>query len=187
MGAIPRGFESLPLRQLVASDISLATSFFISLQSSSRAHSAAPRFQITTAALGCDLVLGVELRAAGIYTVAMFHVGAKSALLRRLFMPAAKKTPSACSLAPPLQIEPAALGFDLVFGADLWAAASFSATKDTSPRTSYRSRRLFCKRHLSLICRGSHPNHNRVAGLWFDFRVRFRGVAFRQGMENNRE
>ena len=31
--------------QLVASDISLATSFFISLQSSSRAHSAAPRFQ----------------------------------------------------------------------------------------------------------------------------------------------
>ena len=104
MGAIPRGFESLPLRQLVASDISLATSFFISLQSSSRAHSAAPRFQITTAALGCDLVLGVELRAAGIYTVAMFHVGAKSALLQRLFMPTAEKTSSAsaCPLAPPL-------------------------------------------------------------------------------------
>ena len=31
-----RGFESLLLRQLVASDISLATSFFISLQNSSR-------------------------------------------------------------------------------------------------------------------------------------------------------
>ena len=33
-----RGFESLQPYQLVASDISLATSFFISLQSSSRAH-----------------------------------------------------------------------------------------------------------------------------------------------------
>ena len=37
----------------------------------------------------------------GIYTVAMFHVGAKSALLRRLFMPMAKKMSSARSLAPP--------------------------------------------------------------------------------------
>ena len=32
-----------------------------------------------------------------------FHVGAKSALLRRLFMPKAKKTSSARSLAPPFQ------------------------------------------------------------------------------------
>ena len=50
--------------QLVASGISLATSFFISLQSSSRAHSAAPRFQIEPAALGFDLVLGTNLEAA---------------------------------------------------------------------------------------------------------------------------
>ena len=55
LGAIPRGFESLPLRQLVASDISLVTSFFISLQSSSRAHSAAPRFQTEPASLGFGL------------------------------------------------------------------------------------------------------------------------------------
>ena len=38
--------------QLVASDISRATSFFISLQSSSHAHSAAPRFQTGPASLG---------------------------------------------------------------------------------------------------------------------------------------
>ena len=42
-------------------------------------------------------------------------VGAKSALLRRLFMSMTKKTSSARSLAPPLQIEPTPLGFDLVF------------------------------------------------------------------------
>ena len=41
--------------QLVASDISLVTSFFISLQSSSRAHSAAPRFQTEPASLGFGL------------------------------------------------------------------------------------------------------------------------------------
>ena len=41
------------------------------------------------------------------------HVGAKSALLRRLFMPGAKKTSSARSLAPPLQPRPAALGSQL--------------------------------------------------------------------------
>ena len=52
------------------------------------------------------------------------HVGAKSALLRRLFVPAAKKTSSARSLAHPFQIEPAALGFDLGLGADWRAAAS---------------------------------------------------------------
>ena len=38
--------------QLVANDISLATSLFILLQSSSRAHSAAPRFQTGPAAAG---------------------------------------------------------------------------------------------------------------------------------------
>ena len=48
-------FDSPLSHQLVASDISLVTSFFISLQSSSRAHSAAPRFQIEPASLGYDL------------------------------------------------------------------------------------------------------------------------------------
>ena len=43
-------------RQLVASVISLATSFYVSHKSSSRAHSAAPRFKIATISLGCDFV-----------------------------------------------------------------------------------------------------------------------------------
>ena len=49
-------------RQLVASVISLATSFFLSGQNSSRAHSAASRFQPRPAALGSRL--GAALRAA---------------------------------------------------------------------------------------------------------------------------
>ena len=52
MGAGGREFESRHSDQLVASVISLATSFFISLQSSSRAHSAAPRFQTGPAVAG---------------------------------------------------------------------------------------------------------------------------------------
>ena len=48
-----------------------------------------------------------------------FHVGAKSALLRRLFIPMAKKTSSARFLAPPFQITTAVLGCDLVLGANL--------------------------------------------------------------------
>ena len=70
-------------------------------------------------ALGFDLVLGASLEAAGIYTAVIFHVGAKSALLRRLFIPMAKKTSSARFLAPPFQITTAVLGCDLVLGANL--------------------------------------------------------------------
>ena len=105
----------MPMAKKTSSARSLATSFFISWQSSSRAHSAASRFQITTAALGCDLVLGVELRAAGIYTVAMFHVGAKSALLRRLFMPMAKRRHPPAPLLLLSNCDPLALGSQLVF------------------------------------------------------------------------
>ena len=65
-------------------------------------------------ALGFDLVLGASLEAAGIYTAVIFHVGAKSALLRRLFMPGAKKTSSARFPAPPFQLRPAPLGTQLV-------------------------------------------------------------------------
>ena len=50
-----------------------------------------------------------------IWIAQLHHVGAKSALFRRLFMPTAKKTSSAHSLAPPLQIATAALGCDLGF------------------------------------------------------------------------
>jgi hypothetical protein len=47
--------ESLLLRHVVASCISLATTFYALHQKSSRAHFAAPPFQIEPAALGFDL------------------------------------------------------------------------------------------------------------------------------------
>ena len=72
--------------------------------------------------------------ARGFKSLLLRHVGAKSALLRRLFMPVAKKTSSARSLAPPLQTGPAALGSGLVLGAILVACASFSAIKYTRPQ-----------------------------------------------------
>ena len=62
---------------------------------------------------------GCEPEGGSIYTVAMFHVGAKFALLRRLFMPMAKKPSSARSLAPPLQTAPASLGCDLVLRVEM--------------------------------------------------------------------
>ena len=46
--------------QLVASGISLATSFFILLQSLSRAHSAAPPFQTEPAAAGLRFGFGYK-------------------------------------------------------------------------------------------------------------------------------
>ena len=52
LGARCRAFELLHSYQLVASVISLATSFFIALQNSSRAYSAAPRFQTGSAVAG---------------------------------------------------------------------------------------------------------------------------------------
>ena len=93
------------------------------LQKSERAHAAAPPFQIEPAALGFDLVLGASLEAAGIYTAVIFHVGAKSALLRRLFIPETKKAPSTRSHAPPFQLRPAPLAPQLV---DRPAAGIFS-------------------------------------------------------------
>lgn len=62
-----RGIYSVAMFQLVASAISLATSFFILFQNLSRAHSVAPRFQIEPASLGFDLVLGANPKADSIY------------------------------------------------------------------------------------------------------------------------
>ena len=53
---------------------------------------------------------------------------------RRLFL---QKSPLTHFVAAPLQIEPAALGFDLVLGAGLPAAASFSATKPIKITTPF--------------------------------------------------
>ena len=54
----------------------------------------------------------------GIYTVSMFHVGASFISLAPTFFQKSERTHAA---APPFQIEPAALGFDLVLGAKLRA------------------------------------------------------------------
>ena len=54
-------------------------------------------------------------------------------MLRRLFMPAKKKTSSARSLAPPFQIEPAALGFDLVLGVSPEVSASILLRRFLKP------------------------------------------------------
>ena len=57
----------------------------------------------------------------GIYTVSMIHVGASFVSLAPTFL---QKSECAHAAAPPFQIEPAALRFDLVLGANLKAPAS---------------------------------------------------------------
>ena len=81
---------------------------------------------------------------------------------RRLFF---KKSSLAHSVAPPLQTEPAALGFGLVLAANLKAAASIVCRYYTSSRTAYRSRRLFSKVISHSFRRSSSPNATRCAGL----------------------
>ena len=56
----PCGFDPHYPYHVGASFVSLAPTF---LQKSERTHAAAPPFQITTAALGCDLVSGANLEA----------------------------------------------------------------------------------------------------------------------------
>ena len=83
--------------QLVASVISLAMSFFLPGQSSSRAHSAASRFQSATACAG--LRFGAAARQfcfirekISILTALSKSEQTLYRLLRRLFMPVAKET-----------------------------------------------------------------------------------------------
>ena len=57
-----------------------------------------------------------------------------------------KKSSLIHSVAPPFQIEPASLGFDLVLGADLKAGASKLFTLSTSEQAAYRLLRLFFKK-----------------------------------------
>ena len=69
-------------------------------------------FKPVTASLGHGFVLQNWQLS---YSVHMTHVGAKSALLRRLFILTDKKTPSARSLAPPLKIVTAEAGSRFCF------------------------------------------------------------------------
>ena len=79
----------------------------------------------------------------GIYSVAMFHVGAKSALLRRFFMLTHKKASFARSFAPSLS-QPLALGRDLGSGAGLQACprnrSSVSKQKNLQATASFSAK-----------------------------------------------
>ena len=74
-------------------------------------------------------------------------------------------------VAPPFRIEPAALGFDSVFGANLKVNASKVFTLSSSSQASYRLRRVFYASHQKLIvrsfCCSSLPNRIRFAGFRF--------------------
>ena len=111
LGKGVRGIYSVAIFHVVADCISFATTFFQKVISRSFRRSSSPN---RTRCTGLRFGFGCKPESSGIYSVAMFHVGAKSALLRRLFMPMTKKTSSARSLAPPFQIEPASLGFKFV-------------------------------------------------------------------------
>lgn len=58
-----------------------------------------------------DLCSGTCLKKSGIYSVAMFHVVADCISFATTFL---QKSSLTHSVAPPLQTEPAALGFGLV-------------------------------------------------------------------------
>ena len=88
-----------------------------------RAHFTAPPFKSNPLPLGFDLVLGVKL-GGGINTVTIFHVGAKSALFRRLFFQEERhpllllfregRTPAVCLLAGALMTALVAITADSV-------------------------------------------------------------------------
>ena len=83
-----------------------------------------------------------------------------------------KKSERAHYAAPPFQTEAASLGFDLGFFNEIYKFCI--ATGTTSPRTTYRSRRLFCKSHFSLILSRllSKSNPLRWASIWYWVQIR---------------
>ena len=81
-------------------------------------------------------------------TVHPFHVGASDISLAPTFL---QKSERAHFAAPPFQIATACAGLRFGFGCRPGNKSSKLSTCFTSPRTSYRSRRLFFKSHLSLI------------------------------------
>ena len=98
-------------------------------------------------------------------------VGAKSALLRRLFMPAAKKTSSARSLAPPLQITTAYAGLRFGFRCASVGSCIFfgKQTQTRKIRTTF-SRLGMCSDFLFLwrtvFDSGTHPTAAAPPPVW---------------------
>lgn len=60
----------------------------------------------------------------------------------------------------------------------LEVAASIVLRLSTSPRTTYRSRRLFLKVTSHSFCRSSFPNRTRFAGLRFAFGCKLGNCGF---------
>ena len=116
MVATPCGFESHHRHHVGASFISLAPTFF---QKSEHAHAAAPPFQITTANAGLRFGFGCKPESCSIYTVSIFQLVASAISLATSFFISLQSSSYAHSAAPRFQIEPAALGFDLVLGTNL--------------------------------------------------------------------
>ena len=87
-----------------------------------------------------DRVFGYEPKGRGFESLQPYHVGAKYALLRRLFMPVAKKMSSARSFAPPLQTGPA--GCRIFFGnkTQLAAGGRSLAARFFFPCSTFKNR-----------------------------------------------
>ncbi len=100
--------ETDRLIHVVASCISLATTFF---KKSSCAHSVAPPFQPRPATLGSRLVFP-KPETYFLESVRPFHVAADDISFAATFL---QKSLLTHSVAAPLRIEPALLGFDSVF------------------------------------------------------------------------
>ena len=76
----------------------------------------------------------------------IFHVGAKSALLRRFFMLMHKKAPSARSLAPPFQIATACAGLRFGFGCRPGRQSSKLSTRFTWSQSKLCDHVFLCPR-----------------------------------------
>ena len=172
-----RGIYSVAMFHVAADAISFAATFF---QKSPLAHFVAAPLQTGPAALGSGLVLGGSLRDV-LKTVHPFHVGASVISLAPTFF---QKSERAHFAAPPFQIEPAALGLDLVLGADLIAVHLYccDSSKEGQPkRLSFFS--LFIPKSGStlrlFICSGKINSPSaRVLGHWFITLVRCKSTAF---------
>ena len=80
-----------------------------------------------------------------------------------------QKSERAHAAAPPLQIEPAALGFDLVLGADLKAVPRKCSRFPRRGLRIVRDDFLYKKVIAHSLRRSSFPNRNGCAGLRFGF------------------
>ena len=123
------------------------------------------------------LILDLGKGVRGIYSVAIFHVGAKSALLRRFFMLTHKKASSARSLAPPFQIATAYAGLRFGFGCRPGGMSSKLFARSTSEQASYRLLRFFIKVSAAHFAAPPFQIATACAGLQFGFGFRPGGMS----------